>query len=204
VLLTTSEHGRLRVLGVNPCAGVRCTWIPDGDCPGNLSLGRHTGDGKSDGETFLGRTWMFFLGESGGEEKLPGHSQQGRSLDDTRFQTAPFCYILYVDQWGFRFSMSSGHREVGPRSSIALDNTCLFRFRQPVDLVHVLKKVKGLLLPVSPRTPRNSGYDVYSHVVYVVICYMSITCYVLYVCCMLYVCYMSSARGGSRVRLYII
>jgi hypothetical protein len=61
----------LRVLGVNPCAGVRCTWIPDGDCPGNLSLGRHTGDG----ETFLGRTWMFFLGGTGGEEKASGHSQ---------------------------------------------------------------------------------------------------------------------------------
>jgi hypothetical protein len=45
--------------------------IPDGDYPGNLSLGRHTGDGKSDGETVLGRTWMFFLGG---------------------FQTAPFFY----------------------------------------------------------------------------------------------------------------
>ncbi len=56
MLLTVSTDGRLRVLGVNPCAGVHCTWIPDGDCPGNLSLGRHTGDGKSDGETFLGRT----------------------------------------------------------------------------------------------------------------------------------------------------
>ena len=33
--------------------------------PGNLSLGQHTGDGKFDGETFLGRTWMFFLGGAG-------------------------------------------------------------------------------------------------------------------------------------------
>jgi hypothetical protein len=66
VILTVSTHGHLRGLGVNPCAGVRCTWIPDGNCPENLSLGRHTGDGKSDGETFLDRTWMFFLGGSGG------------------------------------------------------------------------------------------------------------------------------------------
>ncbi len=29
-------------------------------------MGRHIGDGKSDGETFLGRTWMFFLGGGGG------------------------------------------------------------------------------------------------------------------------------------------
>jgi hypothetical protein len=117
VVLTTSARGRLRVLGVNPCAGVHYTWIPDGDCPGNLFLGRHTGDGKSDGEPFLGRTWMFFLGRAGGQEKAPGHGQQGRSPDDAHFQTAPFCYILYVDQWGFRCSMSSDHREEGgPRS----------------------------------------------------------------------------------------
>jgi hypothetical protein len=97
VLLTVSARGHLWVLGVNPCSGVHCTWIPDGDCPGNLSLGRHTGDGKSDGETFLGRTWIFFLGGTGGGETVTGHGQQGRSLDDVRFQTAPFCYILYVE-----------------------------------------------------------------------------------------------------------
>ncbi len=114
MLLTVSEHGRLRVLGVNPCAGVRYTWIPDGDCPGNLSLGRHTGDGKSDGETFLGRTWMFFLGGTGGEEKAPGHGQQGRSLDDTRFQTVPFYYILYIVQWKFRCSMRQEITNDGP------------------------------------------------------------------------------------------
>jgi hypothetical protein len=39
----------------------------------------------------------IFLGGVGGEEKVPGHGQQGRSLDDARFQTAPFCYILYVE-----------------------------------------------------------------------------------------------------------
>jgi hypothetical protein len=76
----------------------------------------------------------------------------------------------------------------------------LFKLRQPVDLVHVLKTVKGLLLLVPSRTPRSSGYDVYAHVVYVVICYMSthvyvfICCYMLYVCYMLCVCYMSSTR----------
>jgi hypothetical protein len=67
--------------------------------------------------------------------------------------------------------------------------------RQPVALVHTLKTVKGLLLLVPPRTPRSSGYDIFAHVVYVVICYMLyvyymymsvICCYMLYV----YVCYM--------------
>jgi hypothetical protein len=37
-----------------------------------------------------------FLGGSGGEEKESGHGQHGRSLDDTRFQTDPFCYIIYM------------------------------------------------------------------------------------------------------------
>ena len=63
---------------------------------------------------------VFFLGGEEAEEKASGHGQQGRSLDDARFQTAPFCYILYVDQWGFHCSMSSDHHEGGPRSSIAL------------------------------------------------------------------------------------
>ncbi len=33
-------------------------------------MGQRTGDGKSDGETFLGRTWMFFFGGRGGKRKL--------------------------------------------------------------------------------------------------------------------------------------
>jgi hypothetical protein len=55
-------------------------------------------------------------------------------------------------------------------------------------VVHTLKTVKRLLHLVPTRTSRSSGYDVYAHVVYVVICYMSITCI-----CLLYVviCYMS-------------
>jgi hypothetical protein len=51
-------------------------------------------------------------------------------------------------------------------------DTCDVQSRQPVDLVHGLKTVKGLFLLVPPRTPRISGYDVDTHTVYVVICYM--------------------------------
>ena len=58
------------------------------------------------------------------EEKAPGHGQQGRSLDGARFQTSPFCYIFDVEQWGFHCTMTSGHREGGPRSSFALGRTC--------------------------------------------------------------------------------
>jgi hypothetical protein len=89
-----------------------------------------------------------------------------------------------------------------PRLSWA--ERALLGLRQPVDLVHTLKTVKGLLLLVPLRTTRISGYDVYAHVVYVVICYVSyvVICYMSVVCDMLYVCYMSSARGVVRVRLY--
>ena len=48
--------------------------------------------------------------------------------------------------------------------------------------VHTLTTVEGLLLLVPPRTPRSSGYDVYTHAVYVVICYMSIICYMPVIC----------------------
>ena len=60
--------------------------------------------------------------------------------------------------------------------------------------VHAFKTVKGLLLLVLPRTPRSSGYDVYIHAVYVVICYMSVICICLLhivICCMSVICYMS-------------
>ena len=40
----------------------------------------------------------------------------------------------------------------------------------------------GAAAPRSTRTPRSSGYDVYAHVVYVVICYMSIICYMPVIC----------------------
>ena len=48
--------------------------------------------------------------------------------------------------------------------------------------VHTLTTVEGLLLLVPPRTPRSSGHDVYTHAVYVVICYMSIICYMPVIC----------------------
>jgi hypothetical protein len=67
-------------------------------CLGNLSLGQHTGDGKSDGQTFLGRTWMFFLrGVGEGKRKCQDSTAESFSQDDTRFQTVPFLmlYIIY-------------------------------------------------------------------------------------------------------------
>jgi hypothetical protein len=89
-----SARVRLRVLGVNPCAGVRCTWIPDGDCPGNLSLGQHTGDGKCDGETFLGRTWMFLFLRGRGNG-TPGRTLLRRFSQDDASSKQPWVYVIY-------------------------------------------------------------------------------------------------------------
>ncbi len=60
------------------------------------SLDQHTGDGKSDGETFLGRTWMFFLrGVGEGKRKCQDSTAESFSQDDTHFQTVPF-FMLYI------------------------------------------------------------------------------------------------------------
>ena len=95
MLLTASAHGRFRGLGVDPCAEVRCTWITDGDCPGNLSFGQHTGDGKFDGETFLGRTWMFFLGGAGeGKQNSRARAVETFSQDDASSKQS-WVYVIY-------------------------------------------------------------------------------------------------------------
>ena len=68
-----STRGRLLVLGGNPLHGSDALDSRMGASLWDLSLGQHTGDGKLDGETFLGRTWMFFSGGGGGgEEELQG------------------------------------------------------------------------------------------------------------------------------------
>jgi hypothetical protein len=180
---------------------------------------------------------MFFLGGREGKRK-----RQVMVIRVGRWTTRAFKQPHFV----IYYMLSSGGFAAACLQTIAkgvLDPRCpgqctcsvqASTTRRPVP--H-MRTVKGLLHLVPPRTPRSSGYDVYAHAVYVVICYMSITCYmllyvmsvicymsviclvlgpscymymsviccyVLYVCYMLYVYYMSSARGGSRVRLYII
>jgi hypothetical protein len=113
---------------------------------------------------------MFFSGGGGGgEEELQGTTAETFSKDDASSKHP--CFMLYIIYCAVFFFAA----------------TCL----QAI--------TKGVLDPRLPRTPRNSGYDFYTHAVYVVMCYISITCI-----CLLYVliCYMSvkcyvSVRGGS-------
>jgi hypothetical protein len=138
----------------------------------------------------LGRTWMFFLGGAGEGKRNSRSRLPRRFRRTTRVPNIPVYVIYYIFlSGGFAAApclQATVKGDLDPRLPWA--DTCSVRLRPPVDLVHVLKTVKGLLLLVPPRTSRSSGYDFYTDAVYVVICYMSITCI-----CLLYVliCYMS-------------
>jgi hypothetical protein len=76
-------------------------------------------------------------------------------------QTHVLCYILYIEQWWIHYIKFQNI----VKSVLDLDtlgSVCaLFNLRQPVDLFHSLKTVKGLLHLVPSRTPRRSGYGVF-------------------------------------------
>ncbi len=129
-LMVVSTSGHLLVLGGNPLYGSDALDSRMGACLWDLSLGQRTGDGEVWWGDVFGWVVDFFLGGPRGEEKASGHGQQGRSLDDARFQTAPFCFILYIAQWKFRFSMSSHHLERWPPDPRCPGQTgVLFRLR---------------------------------------------------------------------------
>jgi hypothetical protein len=97
---------------------VRCTGFMNGDCPGNLSLGQHTVDGKYDGETFLGRTWMFFSGRNGGGKgDSRARAVETFSQDDTSSKQ-PWVYVIYYMLNGGGFCCSVVQLvQLVPRSS---------------------------------------------------------------------------------------
>ena len=139
---------------------------------------KYTGHGKSHGETFLGWSLIFFLGGRGrGRGSARASTAESFSQDDARFQTAPFFYVIYyiLHSGGFHCSML----QAIAKSALDLDalgrHVAMFGLRQPVDLFHTLKTVKGLLYLVPPRTPRSSGYGV--------LCTCDL-CYMLFLLCL--------------------
>ncbi len=67
-----------------------------GACLLNLSLGQCTGDGRFDGETFLGGLLIFFLGGRGRGRGTPGNDYRGVFAGQHKFQTVLFIlYIIY-------------------------------------------------------------------------------------------------------------
>jgi hypothetical protein len=119
--LMESTCGRLLVLGRNPLHGSDVLGSRMGASLWDLSLGQHTGDGKLDGETFLCRTWMFFLGGAGEGKRNSRARLPRRFRRTTRVPNNPDVIYYILRSGFFHYNMSSGHRKGGSRSSIALD-----------------------------------------------------------------------------------
>ncbi len=153
------------------------------------------------GRRFWGGCWFSSLGGRGRGRGTPGRVMQRRwddvSQDDASSeQPLCVCYILYVGQWKFHCNMSSGHREGGPRSSIALGrhvycSTSTARRPSP----HI-EDGEGVVAPRS-ATDSTEQWVWFSctcslccYLLCVYYMYMSVICsYMLYVCEMLCVCY---------------
>jgi hypothetical protein len=108
---------------------------------------------------------MFFSwGVGGGEEETPGHVFLSRFRRTTRVSEQS-CYILHIEQWGFRFNMSQTISNGVPDPRCLGQTRVLVKFRQPDDLLHSLKTVKGLLHFVPTQTPhlvRVSSYMLFN------------------------------------------
>jgi hypothetical protein len=183
-----STRGHLLVLGGNPLHGSDVLGSRMGVCLWDLSLGQHTGDGKLDGETFLGRTWMFFSGGVG-EGKRNSRARLPKPFRrTTRVPNRPVYVIYYIlRSGGFATACLQviAKGVLDPRFFFWV-NTCTVRLRPPVDLVHTLKMVKGLLLLVPSRTPGA----VLTMITHIYLLYVVIWLSLLYVLCLLCVCYM--------------
>ena len=59
-------------------------------------MGQHTGDGKFDGETFLGRTWMFFWEGQWRGSGTPGRVLLRRFHRTTQVPNSPVYVIYYM------------------------------------------------------------------------------------------------------------
>jgi hypothetical protein len=96
---------------------------------------------------------VFPWGGGTGEEETPGHVLLSRFHRTTRVSEHSFlCYILYIQQWGCHYIMCQTIVNGAPDPRSPGQTRVLLKFRQPDDLLHTLKSVKGLLYFVPPRT----------------------------------------------------
>ena len=118
MFLTALTRGRLFVPDTNPLRGPLSSFV-DGGCPGNLPQGQRIGDA----EVLMGRRFgvgcgCFFSGWGGGwkKKRQDTFSRVGFRWTTCAFKQTHFlCYILYIEQWEFRFFMSSDHHERYPQ-----------------------------------------------------------------------------------------
>jgi hypothetical protein len=102
-----------------------------GSIPGGL-----TGDGRFDGETFLGGLLIFFLGGEGEGKRNSRVRLAERLSQDGRAPNSPVYVIYYLlSSGGFAAHVFRPSRKGAPRSSDTLGRRVrCFRSRHPVDL----------------------------------------------------------------------
>jgi hypothetical protein len=138
VFLMASTRGRswfwVGILSMGPMHWIRGWGLAYGIYPwvstlvmGDL-MGRH----------FWVGCWFFSWWGGGGEEELQDTTSEAFSQDDT--------------SWKFRFSVRQTIANGDPDPRCPGQTRAMFRLRQPVDLVHSLKTVKGMLLLVHHGT----------------------------------------------------
>jgi hypothetical protein len=76
---------------------------------------------------------VFLVGVGGGRERVRARSVGSVFAGRHALLNSPIflCYILYIEQWEFRYSMPSDHRERCPRSSIPWTDTCAVQVSTP-------------------------------------------------------------------------
>ena len=90
----TSTCGRSLVLGMDPLQYFDALDLWMGACLWDLCLDKYTGDGRFDGETFLGRLLIFFLGGAGEGNRSSRVRVVEKFSQDGGLQTALF--VIYI------------------------------------------------------------------------------------------------------------
>jgi hypothetical protein len=154
---------------------------------------------------------MFFLGGRGGKRKRQDMVSRFGRWTTRDFKQPHFDIFYMLSSGGFTATCLQVITKGVLDPRCPGQSTCSVQDSTTRPPVPHIRTVKGMLHLVPSQTPRSSGYDVYAHAVYVVICYMSVICmsviccysYMLYVCYILYVCYMSGVKGlmGSLLDL---
>ena len=139
---------------------------------------------RFDEEAFSGRLWMFFLGGAGEGKRSSRARFAEKFSQNGGLQTALFGVIYYMlSSGGFAAAclqaIAKGVSSILGRPG---QTRAMFQASTTRRPVHTHDSSGGAAAPRSTRTPWSSGYDVYAHAVYVVICYMSIICYMPVIC----------------------
>jgi hypothetical protein len=97
----------------------------------------------------LGRLWIFSWGGGGWEEETPGERLLSRFRRTTRVSEQPFlCYILYIEQWRFRYSLFRPSPR-GPRSATPWTDTCVVQVSTTGRPVPHIEDSAGTVVPRS-------------------------------------------------------